>query len=398
MIRPQLFNALPLSYRVLDPLPWRALAGPMAEAEDSMARLDERLSNSPIREGFIARANFSDACAAIWLEGTAVHVEDLVLHDAEMDVRAPTHDLTRAHAALRARRRIAAAKPDWALSDEGLAGLRGRAGDLAWDASEDNRLGLSAGRAGGSDDEDAEEEPLDTSDPACGLADSDPRLAEASAEVDAAMQRASRAVAGAEDRRRQARQEKDPLIHDPDYDEDGRLAEWRAVAEATRGLPATLAAAILLDAWDAIAPLEHEPWLGKLLVAALIRQRGKTSAHLVCLHEGFRALPYERRRMRDPATRLVVALEAMTAGAQAGLKAHDRWLIARTVLSRKLVGRRSSSRLPALVDYVLSRPIVSAGMIAKGLGITPRAAQNLVAELGLREATGRERYRAWGIL
>ena len=46
----------------------------------------------------------------------------------------------------------------------------------------------------------------------------------------------------------------------------------------------------------------------------------------------------------------------------------------------------------------MSRPIVSAGMIADELRITPRAAQNLVTDLGLREATGRRRYRAWGIL
>ncbi len=77
---------------------------------------------------------------------------------------------------------------------------------------------------------------------------------------------------------------------------------------------------------------------------------------------------------------------------------HDRWLMARNLLARKLAGRRSTSRLPELLDYVLTRPIVSAGMIAEELGITPRAAQNLVAELGLREATGRGRYRAWGIL
>jgi hypothetical protein len=47
---------------------------------------------------------------------------------------------------------------------------------------------------------------------------------------------------------------------------------------------------------------------------------------------------------------------------------------------------------------MLARPIASAGMIAAELKITPRAAQDLVAELGLREATGRGRYRAWGIL
>jgi len=78
------------------------------------------------------------------------------------------------------------------------------------------------------------------------------------------------------------------------------------------------------------------------------------------------------------------------------LKQHDRWLLARTLLLRKLDGRRSTSRLPELIELVLSRPLISAGMIAKELGVTPRAAQNLVAELGLREATGRGRYRAWG--
>jgi hypothetical protein len=94
----------------------------------------------------------------------------------------------------------------------------------------------------------------------------------------------------------------------------------------------------------------------------------------------------------------MIQLEAMTAAAEVGLKDHDRWLNQRTLLARKLNGRRSTSRLPALLDYVLTRPIASAGMIAAELKITPRAAQDLVAELGLREATGRGRYRAWGIL
>ncbi|MDA9537283.1 hypothetical protein ACM41_13980 [Bradyrhizobium sp. CCBAU 21362] len=66
--------------------------------------------------------------------------------------------------------------------------------------------------------------------------------------------------------------------------------------------------------------------------------------------------------------------------------------------SRDAAARRAPSLLPALLDYVLTRPVVSAGMISKEMRITPRAAQDLVAKLGLREATGRGRYRAWGIL
>jgi hypothetical protein len=37
-------------------------------------------------------------------------------------------------------------------------------------------------------------------------------------------------------------------------------------------------------------------------------------------------------------------------------------------------------------------------MIAKTARVTQRAALNLIGELGVREVTGRGRYRAWGIL
>ncbi|MBN4669156.1 DUF1612 domain-containing protein, partial [Pandoraea nosoerga] len=117
---------------------------------------------------------------------------------------------------------------------------------------------------------------------------------------------------------------------------------------------------------------------------AVLRARGKTRWHLSCLHAGLKTIPRERRRSSDPASRLLTQFEAMTAAADAGLKDHDRWLNQRTLLTRKLVGRRTTSRLPALLDYMLARPIASAGMIAAELKITPRAAQDLVAELGLR--------------
>src|SRR5260370_41848558 len=128
VIAVRVIKTLPDGYQLPDPLPWAQLAGPQAAAEDSLARLDERLRVSPIRDGWVARTHYTDACASLWLEGELVHLEDLVLHDAGMDIRAPTHELTRARAVLRTRRRIAAAKPDWALSVTGLASLRGRGG------------------------------------------------------------------------------------------------------------------------------------------------------------------------------------------------------------------------------------------------------------------------------
>jgi len=386
----KVIKALPSDYQIPDPLPWAALAGPLAAAEDSLARLDERLAKSPIRDGWAARTHFTDACASLWLEGELVHLDDLVLHDAGMDVRAPTHELTRAHAVLRTRRRIAEAKPDWALSAAGLAGLRGRGGrghqeKETCDRNEEE--GESSDMDDGGEADAAE---------AFRVPPADDRLADVFAAVDAAIAQTDRTLAGEIASSRPP--ERDPLVYDLDWDEDERLDAWCDVVDRTRNLPPALAAAIAADAWSTLEPLQHTPWLGRLLAASVLRQRGKTRWHLSCLHDGLKAIPRERRRPRDSAGRLAVELQATTAAAEAGLKDHDRWLTARTLLARKLAGRRSTSRLPALLDYVLTRPIVSAGMIAEELRITPRAAQDLVAELALREATGRGRYRAWGVL
>src|SRR3954470_8347542 len=368
-----------MTYVMPDPLPWSDLAGPLAAAEDGLARLDERLGASPIREGWISRTHLLDACASLGLQGALVHLEDLVRHDAEMDLRAPTHDLTRAHAVLRTRRRIAAADPSWATSPAGLAVLsQGRA----------ERGGGASGDGTAVIDEPTEERAGE------GVVDDDALAAELAA-IDAVLERSSRALAGAVPPRAQ-----DPLalVYDLDWDEGARLQQWLGVAEDTRALPPLLAAALAYDAWVSIEPLQHRPWVGALVVSGLLRTQGKARHHLPCLNVALRSVPLERRRNRDRATRLVAFLEAVTLGAGQGIKDHDRWRLARGLLERKLSGRRKHSKLPALIDLVLARPLVSAGMITAELGITPRAAQDLIAALGLREITGRGRYRAWSIL
>lgn len=180
------------------------------------------------------------------------------------------------------------------------------------------------------------------------------------------------------------------MIYDLDWDEDARLDEWRGVARQAENLPAMLQAIVALDAWNELSVLQHAPWLGRLFCASILRQAGVTSgAHLAAINLGLKTIPVDRRRHRDRETRLLAVAHAFLAAAEIGLKEHDRLALARQMMERKLAGRRTSSKLPELVELVMARPLVSAKMVAKTLEVTPQAARRIVLELGLREMTGR---------
>ncbi|MGO8847228.1 MAG: hypothetical protein ACLQFI_18220, partial [Methylocella sp.] len=102
------------------------LMGPLSAADDALARLDERLRASPVRAGVTARADAAEACAALWAEGELVALDDLVLHDAGMDVRTPSHALVRAQQYLRLRRQAATGDPEILLTPAGILRLLGR--------------------------------------------------------------------------------------------------------------------------------------------------------------------------------------------------------------------------------------------------------------------------------
>jgi Protein of unknown function (DUF1612)/HTH DNA binding domain len=320
------------TYAIPAQLPWSAFASPLERAEDAVARLDERVRHHPLAAGWAERAHFAEACAALWLEGDLVHLEDLVLRDAGMDVRMAADGTNRAMTVLRARRLVARRGGAWALSFSGLDALRGR-------------------RTGS-------DHPVTS-----------PR-------------------------------ERSDLVYDRDWDEEERLAEWRDVVKATDKLPALVAAAIAFDAWCRIAPLQHAGWIGSLLASALLQTRGKTRHHLAALNIGMRAAPYRRAHVQDLGTRIAGFLDGLTAAADRGQKDLDRLTLAREILGVQLKGRRSTSRLPALVDLLLSKPLVSVPLAAKALKVSPQAVEGMIEALGAsaRELTGRGRYRAWGII
>lgn len=340
------------------------------------------MRRSPVGEGFVERGHFFDAAASMWVGGELVHVEDLVLHDERMDVRAPTHELTIAHRILRARRRIAGSKPGWAVSDAGIGALTGY---------EEQEHEAAEGEGTAFVDTAADLHLLEGDDP----------LAQELANVDALLEQSQRLIDRVSDRKaggRSALVVGDLVVRDTDWDEVDRLTQWKRVLADVADLPPTLAAALIWEAWESLEPMQRQHWLGSQFVSAYLRARGKVASHLFGFNVGLKAVPRERRRSTSRLTRILALLDAMSASAESGMKEIARLAQAREQMSRRLNGRRSSSSLPTTIELVLSRPIVSALMIAKAARVTQRGALNLIGELGVRELTGRGRYRAWGIL
>ncbi|CUX69025.1 conserved hypothetical protein [Agrobacterium tumefaciens str. Kerr 14] len=317
----------------------------------------------------------------MWVAGELVHLDDLVLHDANRDVRTPTHEVTIAHSILRARRRIANADPGWATSRAGVVSLAGRS-----EASTERE-------AGGEGSQPLLDELT--------LNDDENGFAAELAEIDAVLDRSTRvleAVVTVEGSKADPLMVGELVVRDPGWDEEGRLSAWRAVLAQADALPTTLAAAVIWDAWESMEPLQRQHWLGTQLVNSYFRVRGKVSSHLFGICSGLKAVPRERRRSHNRVSRVLAGLDAMASSAELAMKEVIRLGQAREHLERKLKGKRSSSSLPRVVDLLMTRPIVSSSMIVKELKVSHRAALDLVAELGVREVTGRGSFRAWGVI
>lgn len=313
---------------VLPRIDWERIAGPLSRASDALARLDERLRASSLAEGWGTRTDFREAQAALWIDGILVSIEDLVLHDAGMDVRIPTPELTRSVMALGLRRRIWRGKRDWPGSEEGLNSILGSSAEATTQREVDDWFS-------------------------------------------------------------------------PKIDHRDKMTEWRELLGKARSLTPLVGAALALDAWRRNYPSERTPWAGSMIIASYLRETGATANFLPLINIGLREGEYQKQRNRESSQtdRVIWILEAFEASATYGMTEHDHMVLARDTLSTKLKERRTSSRMPDLVELVLSHPIVTVPLVAKKLRISPQAAQVLIDDCGtlLREVTGRKRYRAWSI-
>jgi hypothetical protein len=190
-------------------------------------------------------------------------------------------------------------------------------------------------------------------------------------------------------------------LRDPGYDAAGRFARWQQILEEGRGLPATLAVALALDAWLWLEPSERAGELGFALASTILRQRGLALAHLPAIGLGLRRGRFRWSPHLSLSVRVEGLLGAFAEAAAFGQADLDRLSLVRIVMLRRCENRRGNSKLAELVDLFVASPLVTVQLAAARLQVTPQAVEAMLKELGgslPRELTGRKRYRAWGTI
>lgn len=386
----------------------QALVSDCAAASEAaaiaLARCDERLARAEpvLAEGVRRRGHAFEAQALIALAGGLCPLEDLVLHDAGMDVRSPSREITRAAAMLNERRRLARREPAEILSPSALRQRLGIEGST--DTDRTGRATTTPGTKAvaapwdridreGDDEDQAEEDDVDLEDE---RDHGDPAFAK----IDALLVRTRKKLDAWNDLSSDEGR-KNLTLRDPGYDAAGRFARWLAILEEGRGLPAALAAALALDAWLWLEPSERSGEFGFALAATLLRERGLAAAHLPTLGLGLRRGRFRWGPHQALDVRVAGLLGAIADAAAFGQAELDRLSLARELMLRKCEGRRANSKLAELVDLFVSSPLVTVQLSAARLTVTPQAVEAMLKELGgslPRELTGRKRYRAWGIV
>jgi len=369
----------PKSYE-LPEIPWEKIVGRLERIALAVKDFDARLEASGLSAGWQSRCDMNEAVRALILDGHLVDIGDLVLHDAGMDVRSPTHEITRAASALRARRTAMARKAPWPLSIDGLAALRGIAPAKAEEPKSKSNKRIDA-------DADEAYPPFAN--------DADPWKAHF-AEIDALLDRTDRVLAGETPLPRS----RSHLAYDPDEDEAENEDAWLDVVKRTSHWPAVAAAAVAWDAWLDLNLYTRQTWLGLTMAASILRARGLTG-HLLPLAAGFKKSKFRPQGREGILEKLQGFCQVIEEAVEIANKDLERLILARELMNRVADKCRSNSKLPELVDLFLSRPLVTVPLAAKLLKVTPKAVDLMLVQLGgalPRELTGRRRYRAWGIV
>lgn len=189
-------------------------------------------------------------------------------------------------------------------------------------------------------------------------------------------------------------------LGDVEWDEDERADQWREILAGLPPAPVMLQAAVAWDAWLQVEPLHGGAWRSALMAAAVMRAGGLTHHHQFALGVGARKSRYRYDDRTPLEQRVAGFLEWVTIGATLGQDELKRLSLAHQVLGQVAQSKHVDSRLPALIDMVISRPLISAEIAQRELKLTSTGFRRLLKQLGtsVKELTGRRRYQVWGIL
>ena len=336
------------------------------QALGAMIRLDERVrrSSPELASGFKSRCDFYEAQAV----ARVVHLEDVVLHDANTDVRMPTDEILAASRALVRRSELAKASKSKCADPEYLAKITQLALTEFLATESEASLATQSSGSGVLDElaqDDLTPDSLTQDDLAAAMGDLDSLAAKLTAK---AASPASHSIAG--------------LLHE------------------IAPLPPFLGGILLLDHWFYQAG-ETISDSGPLLLGAYWKASGFMTAHSPSIARGLWKSRNRWQRQVETEERIIDLLATFTKLAKLGHADLDRLTLAQEVMLNKVPATGRHIKLREMITVFIELPMVSNAILMNRLKISKQAVDYLLAQLGSalpRELTGRERYRAWGVL
>lgn len=319
----------------------RRLAVDLEECTGHFLRFDERLhrAEQPLQKGLHERHHYIDAQGLVGLQGSLVHLEDLVLYDLHSLSRVPDEDVHLGAVALGLRRWLGKQRGRQLLGSEAIERMTG----------------------------------LKTMDSASDESTEDALLRTLMNDVDMAMKGHAKA----------------------------RERSFMDDLAGLESLPIMLATVLLLDHFLS-GRVEAKKGAGYILCAAYMRARGLVSHHLPAVARAAWRNRYKHRIDWEPERRLLALTEVLSQSARLAMEDMNRLSLAREAMTARAVRLRQGSRLPDLIWLFMAHPALSVDVIASKLQVTPQAVEHMLNKqlAGTRPPalSEQKRYRTFGIL